>query len=118
MDKNLFAKLIANYATHEPKHFLQMDAHYIESGAGAGMYPDCDGDCLSIARSVELMHGATTRVLVPLYTNADVVVRQLEKISKMLRRNAAMLKPREPSPEPLPERKKIHHPLGFDYVVD
>lgn len=96
MDKTLFANKIAHYARCEPKHFLQLDGHFLPAGGDDIMRPDDDGDWLSMGPTVELMHGATTRVLVPLDTDLDVVVRQLKKISKMLRRDAKMLKTPEP----------------------
>jgi hypothetical protein len=66
MDKNLFANKIAHYARTDPKHFLQMDAHYMTGpGRDDVMVPDEEGDWLSMSRTVELMQGSTTRVLVP-----------------------------------------------------
>ncbi len=69
MDKKLFADKIAHYATREPKHFLQLDAHYMPTGGDEYYSPDGDGDLLTIDRTVELMEGTTTRVLIPLDTD-------------------------------------------------
>jgi hypothetical protein len=87
MDKTLFGNKLARYASREPKHFLQLDGFYLPRGGDSDMRPDCDGDAVSAVGTVELMHGATVRVLIPHDGDVLVAVRQLKKLAKWLKRN-------------------------------
>ena len=46
---------------------------------------DFEGDFLNASRTVELMRGSSVRVLIPLETDAKVAVRQLKKLTKLLK---------------------------------
>ena len=91
MDKSLFGNKLAHYASREPKHFLQLDGNYLPRGGDDEIRPDCDGDAVSAKGTVELMNGATVRVLIPHDGDVLVAVRQLKKLAKWLKRNQNLL---------------------------
>ena len=63
MDRRLFCEKLAHYASREPRHFLQLDAHHL-NGYDDEMRPDEHGEALTASGTVELMHGASVRVLI------------------------------------------------------
>ena len=101
MDKTLLGNKLAHYASREPKYFLQLDGHYLPRGGDDEMRPDCDGDAVSASGTVELMYGATVRVLIPHDGDVLVAVRQLKKLAKWLKRDPSLFdlaKPAEKQP--------------------
>ena len=99
MDKTLFRNKLAHYASREPKHFLQLDGNYLPRGGDDMMRPDCDGDAFIADGTVELMHGATVRVLIPHDGNVLVAVRQLKKLAKWLKRDPSLFDLAKPEVE-------------------
>ncbi len=99
MDKTLFGNKLAHYASREPKHFLQLDGNYLPRGGDDEMRPDCDGDAVSAGGTVELMYGATVRVLIPHDGDVLVAVRQLKKLAKWLKRNPSLFDLAKPAAE-------------------
>jgi len=99
MDKALFGNKLAHYASREPKHFLQLDGHYMPRGGDDEMHPDDEGDYVSAMGTVELMHGATVRVLIPHDADPMVAARQLKKLTRWFKSNPSMLKMAQPTPE-------------------
>ena len=91
MDKALFGNTLAHYASREPKQFLQMDGHYMPRGGDDQMRPDGDGDAVTAFGTVELMYGATVRVLIPHDSDPIVAARQLKKLSKWLKSKPSLL---------------------------
>lgn len=96
MDMKLFGEKLAVYATREPKHFLQLDANYMPEGGHSLVDADEDGDAIIAEGTVELMIGATVRVLIPADSDAKVVVRQLKKIAKWVKHSPDLLKFAQP----------------------
>jgi hypothetical protein len=98
MDTTLFSKKIAEYASNEPKNFLQMDGYYLTEGDPEDLAcADVDGDVIRAYGTVELMRGATVRVLIPHDGDVVVAVRQLKKLAKMLKRNPGLFDLAKPS---------------------
>lgn len=100
MNKKLFCDTLAHYASLEPKRFLQLDGHYIPNGGDDGFHPDEDGDDYHASSTVELMEGATVRVLIPFDTDVMVAVRQLKKIAKWLKKRPELIEYARPDIEP------------------
>jgi adenine C2-methylase RlmN of 23S rRNA A2503 and tRNA A37 len=88
MKTQQFCNKLANYASKEPKVFLQLDGHYLpeESNNGNDRH-DADGDEMKVKSTVELMEGSTVRILIPFDTDINVAVRQMKKLAKWLKRN-------------------------------
>ncbi len=99
MDNALFGNTLAHYASREPKHFLQLDGHYMPRGGDDVMSPDDDGDAVTAGGTVELMYGATVRVLIPHDGDVMVAARQLKKLAKWLKRKPDLLKLAKPPEE-------------------
>jgi hypothetical protein len=91
MNQILHDEKLAHYATREPKHFLQLDGHYLPRNSGDGLHVDADGDALTSTATVELMQGATVRVLIPHDADPKAAVRQLKKLAKWLKGSKHML---------------------------
>ena len=91
MDRKLFSEKLAHYALREPKRFLQLDGHYVPGGFDDVIPVDEDGDAVTAQGTVELMHGATVRILIPHGTSPSVAARQLKKLTKWLKRNPQMM---------------------------
>ena len=93
----LFCQKLGHYAGTPPKHFLQLDAFYC-AGPDDVMHPDAEGDSLTASGTVELMHGADVRVLIPHGADPKVAVRQLKKLAKWLQRNPDLFEAAQPEP--------------------
>ncbi len=91
MNKALFGEKLAHYAKREPKHFLQLDGFYLPHGGDDLMRPDDDGDAICAQGTVELMHGATVRILIPGDADPKVAARQLKKLAKWFKRKPSLL---------------------------
>lgn len=63
------------------------------------MHPDDEGDCVSAMGTVELMHGATVRVLIPHDADPRVAARQLKKLAKWFKRKPELMDFAQPKPE-------------------
>lgn len=95
-----FADKLAHYAKKDPKQFLQMDGFYLPNGGDDSMRPDDEGDCLHASTTVELMYGATVRVLIGPAADRMVAIRQLQKLATWLKKDADLMKfvkPKEPA---------------------
>jgi hypothetical protein len=100
MQDKLFCEKIAHYASKKPKHFLQMDGQFYPEGyVEYPFYPDDDGDTLNAGGTVELMCGATVRVLIPQDTDPIVAARQLKKMAKWLKKHPELIDFAKPLPE-------------------
>ncbi len=91
-NEKLYGACLAHYAQREPKHFLQLDCAYMPEGGDSIMRPDEDGDCMTAGGTVELMYGATVRVLIPHDTDPVIAVRQLKKLAKWLKSAPRLMK--------------------------
>jgi len=100
MNTKLFGEKLAHYALKEPKHFLQLDGHHVPGGLDDGMGVDEDGDTVTAQGTVELMRGATVRILISEGTNPKVAVRQLKKLTKWFKRNPQMIDYAKPKSAP------------------
>ena len=99
--KRAFANKLAHYSRCEPKAFCQIDA--FNTAPDYVMRPDADGDAIMGGSTIELMHGADVRVLIPLGADPKVARRQLKKIASWLKSNPGMLKaPEEDQEDDLP----------------
>ncbi len=98
-EKQVFGEKLAQYASRKPKHFLQLDGFYMPDGGDSVMRPDDDGDAITASGTMELMHGATTRVLIPHDTDVRVAARQLKKLAKWLKRKPRLMDYAQPEPE-------------------
>ena len=85
--RNIFADKLSHYSRRDPKTFLQLDGFHVTHGGDDVMRPDEDGDCLHASPTIELMHGAAVRVLIPGDTDRTVAIRQLKKLAKWLKKN-------------------------------
>lgn len=103
MNKILFGEKLAHYAAREPKHFLQLDGQYMPRGGDDEMRPDDEGDYVSAMGTVELMRGATVRVLIPHDADPIVAARQLKKLARWFKGNPSMLKMAQPKSEETPD---------------
>ncbi len=90
INKKLFVECLAHYAQREPKHFLQIDGTHCTDDICA-YRPDADDDYITACFTVELMRGATVRVLIPRDTDLGIVSLQLEKIAKLLKREPSLM---------------------------
>jgi len=76
---------IRHYLNRDPVEFYQFDG-FADAKADGLIEPDRDGDWLCWGQTVELMHGATVRMLVvPGTPNADVL-RLIDKIKEIVAR--------------------------------
>lgn len=107
MDRTLFGNTLAHYSSREPKHFLQLDGHYLPRGGDDVLRPDSDGDAVSAAGTVELMYGATVRVLIPHDADVLVAARQLKKLAKWLKRKPSLLELAKPPAKQLSDDSDI-----------
>ena len=103
MDRKLFCEKLAHYASREPKHFLQLDGHHVPLGYDDLMRVDEDGDAVTAQGTVELMHGATVRILIPYGTDPRLAVRQLRKLAKWLELNPQLMNYAQPKFAPTEE---------------
>jgi len=99
MTSRIFADRLAHYSTHEPKHFLRMDGNYWPGVCDRLNPTDSDGDCLQAGPTVELMYGATVRVLIPADADRDAAVRLLKKLARWLKHSPDLMQYAEPVPE-------------------
>jgi hypothetical protein len=90
-DRSLIEELLSHYKRRDPKSFNQLDAFYVTHGGDDMMRPDEDGDCLFAVDTIELMEGATVRVLIPKGTDRLIAIRQLKKLAKWLKRDPDLL---------------------------
>ena len=89
--RSLFSEKLSHYARRDPKCFLQLDGFHVTHGGDDVMRPDEDGDCLHASSTIELMHGAAVRVLIPEDTDRKTAIRQLKKLAKWLKRNPDLM---------------------------
>ena len=102
MKNKLFGEKLAHYASKEPKHFLQMDGYYDSEVYDELMHPDLEGDAFIAQGTVELMDGATVRILIPYHTDPTVAARQIKKMAKWLRKKPSLIDFAKPEPEKAP----------------
>ena len=99
MKNKLFSEKLAHYASKEPKHFLQMDGYYVPEVYDELVYPDLEGDAFTAQGTVELMNGATVRILIPSNTDPTVAARQIKKMAKWLRKKPSLIEFSKSAPE-------------------
>ncbi len=101
MDKKLFCARLAEYAAKDPKRFLQLDGEYRPGWGGDDCDPpaDEDGDWVSAGGTVELIDGATVRILIPDGADLTIVIRQLKKLRKWLKQDPNLMRLAKPRPE-------------------
>ncbi len=87
-----FGECLAHYAQREPKHFVQLDCRYMPDDGDDVMHMDENGDCATVSNTVELMRGATVRVLIPHDTDPVIAARQLKRLAKWLNREPMLMK--------------------------
>jgi hypothetical protein len=82
--QHIKGELLEHYANKNPRSFVQFDVFVgmppDGSGNPVGEPPDKDGDDMFWGLTTELMGGSDVRVLVPLDTSKDDVLRALRKI--------------------------------------
>ncbi len=71
---------------------MQKDGLHLPVGADENRIRDVDGDCLSAFTTVELMHGASVRVLIPGSTSRKVAIRMLRKMAKMIQNDPELMR--------------------------
>ena len=98
MNKTIYGNKLAHYASREPKSFLQLDA-LIDLKPDSFTHPDKDGDVLMGGGTIELMHGASVRVLIPHDAKPKEAVRQLKKIAKWLNKDTDLFDLAKPIPK-------------------
>ena len=73
------AQLLAHYATRPPRLFLQLDG-FANAPEDDYIKPDADGDVLFCSATVDLMYGASVRVLINPSEPKETVIRVLRKL--------------------------------------
>ena len=89
--RSIFADKLSHYTRRDPKCFLQLDGFHVTHEGDDVMRPDEDGDCLNATQTIELMCGATVRVLIPGDTDHRGAIRQLKKLAKWLKNNPDLM---------------------------
>lgn len=84
MNKQIFEEILAQYASCEPKIFLELHCYKPENHDDY-INSDEDGDVLRARGTIELMDGNNIRVLIPHNTDVKVAARQLKKVAKWLK---------------------------------
>ena len=111
MNKTIYDNKLAHYASREPRSFLQLDAFYLPHNDDPDLDADKDGDALMGGATIELMNGASVRVLLPHNADPKVVVRQLKKITKEFNQHPDFLWCTTQVPEE--GEASIHDPFPF-----
>ena len=99
--QRLFAEKIAHYVQRQPKHFLQLEGVFEPRNIRPESAVDFEGDLLMATRTVELMNAPSVRVLIPAETHPKVAIRQLVKMTKLLRSKPELMEYAKPATEDL-----------------
>ena len=98
MNKQIFCDKLAHYLRREPKKFLQLDGNFKPEG----MHKDRRGlegdDSYYAGGTIELMKGASVRVLIPYDTDIKIAIRQLKRMARWLKNNPELIELAKPDP--------------------
>jgi len=97
MNKKQFCDKLAHYAAREPKQFLQLDGFHKPKDC-EGLMRGLEGDDLYMAGgTVELMRGASVRILIPYDTDVKVAIRQIKRMARWLKNNPELIEYAKPN---------------------
>ena len=98
MNKELKDKL-AHYALREPKKFLQLDGMHKPEGINEAMRALVGDDIYIACGTVELMRGASVRILIPYDTDIKVAIHQIKSMAKWLKMKPELIEHAKPELE-------------------
>ena len=99
MNKQQFCDKLAHYASREPKKFLQLDGFHKPEGFDEAMRGFEGDELYSAGGTVELMKGASVRILIPYDTDIKVAIRQIKRMARWLKKNPELIEHAKPEPE-------------------